>query len=583
MHISYLVASLGLSLAVVDSLHINDEVKRSVSEAAISSQELNDTVYSFPQIEAEELFPMPQCKGITLEEATIDQIQDYFSTGKLTSVDLVLCYLERYFQVNSFVNGILQLNPDMFSIASKMDEERSSGVTRGPLHGIPFVVKDNYATKDKMQTACGSNALLGSVVPRDAHVVRKLREAGAVLFGHATLSEWADMRSNLYSEGYSAVGGQARSPYNLTLNSGGSSTGSAVSVAANLIMFSLGTETDGSIISPADFNGCVGFKPTVGLTSRNGVVPESSHQDSTGPIARTVRDATYALQYMYGVDERDNYTLAQVGHTPEDGNYIKYLSDKSALKGAKFGLPWAKLWSLTDPVLIDQLMETIKQIEAAGATVYNNTDFGNLDVISSDGWNWDLGSANESEYTIVKVDFYNDIEAYLSELENTDIRTLQDIVDYNYANDGTEGGTPGVHPAFKSGQDGFIASLEWGGIKNETYYQAIEFVHRTSRDEGIDYALNYTDPDTGENFQLDGLLVPLSHSITYQQAAKAAYPMMTVPIGTTTDGLPYGLGIMQTAWGEPKLIRYGSAIEDLTQSRPKPTFYDYLAKNVPVL
>ncbi|ABN65714.2 Glutamyl-tRNA(Gln) amidotransferase subunit A (Glu-ADT subunit A) [Scheffersomyces stipitis CBS 6054] len=579
------VQSLGVFViaSLVNGAAISSYSIRSTFDVLAESQALNDTTYNFAQTESAELFPMPECKGITLEEATIDQLQDYMAQGKLSSVDLVQCYLERYFQINDFVNGVLQLNPDMFSIASTLDNERKSGIVRGPLHGIPFLVKDNYATKDKMQTTCGSNALLGSVVPRDAHVVSKLREAGAVLFGHATLSEWADMRSNSYSEGYSAVGGQARCPYNLTLNGGGSSTGSGGSVAANLIMFALGTETDGSIISPAGNNGVVGFKPTVGLTSRAGVIPESEHQDTTGPFARTVRDAVYAFQYMYGVDARDNYTLAQVGKVPEDGDYLKFLSDKTALKGAKFGLPWAKLWSSADPEQVEGLLEAIKLIEEAGATVYNNTDFGNLDVISDDGWNWDFGSVNESEYTIVKVDFFNNIASYLSELENTKIRSLQDIVDYNYANDGTEGGNPGTHPAFESGQDGLLASLEWSGIKNETYYQAIEFVHRTSRDEGIDYALNYTDSGTGENFQLDGLLVPSGHSITYQQAAKAGYPMITIPVNETSVGLPYGLGIMQTAWAEPQLIKYGSAIEDLIQGRTKPKFLDYLAKNIPVV
>lgn len=565
------------------ALVIKPDIRLTVLNNSIQSQELNDSEFNFPQTKSSDLFPMPLCRGIVLEEATIDELQLYMENKTLTSVDLVHCYLQRYFQINDFVNGIQQLNPDMFSISASMDEEREQGIVRGPLHGIPFIVKDNFATKDKMQTTCGSNALLGNVVPRDSFVVHKLREAGAVLFGHATLSEWADMRSSDYSEGYSAVGGQARSPYNLTKISGGSSTGSGGSTAANMIMFSLGTETDGSIISPSVLNGIVGFKPTVGLTSRNGVIPESEHQDTTGPMARTVRDAVYVLQHMFGVDERDNYTFAQTGKTPPDGDYLKFLSDQSALKGARFGLPWEKLWSYADESMVERLLETIKRLEQAGATIYNNTNFGNLDVISDDGWDWKFGRVNESEYTIVKVDFYNNIESYLSELENTQMRTLQDLVDYNYANDGTEGGNPGTHPAFESGQDGFLASLEWGGIKNETYYQAIEFVHRTSRDEGIDYALNYTDSNTGENFQLDGLLVPSSHGITYQQAAKAGYPMVTIPVDVDQDGMPYGLGIMQTAWGEPDLIKYASAIEDLLKHRPTPKYYEYLSKNVPVI
>lgn len=200
---------------------------------------------------------------------------------------------------------LLQLNPDVLAIASALDAERAGGIVRGPLHGIPFLVKDNIASKDKMETTAGSWALLGSVVPRDAYVISRLRDAGAILMGKATLSEWADMRSNNYSEGYSGRGGQARSPYNLTLNPGGSSSGSAIAVAANTIMFALGTETDGSVINPAERNAIVGIKPTVGLTSRAGVIPESEHQDTVGTFARTVRDATYALDAIYGVDPRE--------------------------------------------------------------------------------------------------------------------------------------------------------------------------------------------------------------------------------------------------------------------------------------
>ncbi|SCU89869.1 LADA_0F00210g1_1 [Lachancea dasiensis] len=581
----YVLAILTIAILFpkVEGSPVYDLFKRWSTFSASSTQVVNATTYYFPQLDTGELFPMAACKGLTLQDATIDQLQSYFSSGNLTSEDVVNCYLDRFFQINSYVNGILQINPDVISIARQMDAERSRGIVRGPLHGIPFLVKDNYATKDRMDTTAGSWVLLGSVVPRDAYVVAKLREAGAVLFGHATLSEWADMRSSSYSEGYSARGGQARSPFNLTVNPGGSSSGSAGSVAANMITFSLGTETDGSIIDPAMRNGVVGFKPTVGLTSRAGVIPESEHQDTTGPIARTVRDAIYAFQSMWGVDERDAYTFNQTGKVPEDGDYLKFLSDQTALKGARFGLPWSKLWSKAKPDEIPRLLEVIKLIENAGAVVYNNTDFENQDVISSDGWNWDLGPVNQSEFTIVKVDFYNNIKSYLSELENTDIRSLEDIVAYNYQFSGTEGGYPGQHPAFSSGQDSFLDSLAWAGAKNETYWQAVEFVRKTSQDEGIDSALNYTDSETGENFKLDGLLVPSGNSITYQQAAKAGYPMITLPVGVKqSNGRPFGLGIIQSAWQEPKLIRYGSAIEDLLEYKCKPQFYDYLAKNVPV-
>ena len=283
---------------------------------------------------------------------------------------------------------MLEINPDVMEIAITLDHERSQGKVRSNLHGIPYLVKDNIASKDKMQTTAGSWALLGSIVPRDAHVVKKLRSAGAVLLGKATLSEWADMRSNNYSEGYSARGGQARSAYNFTVNPGGSSSGSAISVANNVVPFTLGTETDGSVINPAMRNAVIGFKPTVGLTSRAGVIPESEHQDTVGTFGKTVADAVYALDAIYGVDERDNYTLAQTGKTPEKG-YAQYLSKADALKGMKFGIPYASLWHLADQEQLDVLNAMVEMIKEAGATVVNGTELPYAaEIVSPDGWNW---------------------------------------------------------------------------------------------------------------------------------------------------------------------------------------------------
>jgi amidase len=552
----------------------------------------NPYPYYFPPEESAEtpaLFPVPLCHGITLEEATIDQLQGYMSNGHLTAVQLLKCYLKRSRQVDPYINSIIELNPDAQDIAAALDTEREEGKIRGPLHGIPFIVKDNIATKDQMETTAGSWMLLGSVVPRDAHVVAKLRQAGAVLMGKATLSEWADMRSNNYSEGYSPRGGQARSPYNLTLNPGGSSSGSGAAVAANVVSIALGTETDGSVISPAERNAVVGIKPTVGLTSRAGVIPESIHQDTVGTFGRTLRDAAYAFDAIYGVDERDNYTSAQTGHTPA-GGYLQYLTDKSALQNATFGLPWNSFWVHADPAQVAVLLDLISLIEAAGATIINNTDLPNYEtIVSPDGWNWDYGTtrgfANESEYTVVKVDFYNNIKAYLSELNNTNIRSLEDIVAYNYANDGTSGGNPwplGI-PAFYSGQDGFLASLETKGVMDDTYFQALEFCQRSTREEGIDAAL------ANNGRPLDGLLVPPDVGQTYQIAAQAGYPMITLPAGVSeTTGMPFGLALMGTAWSEGSLLRWASAIEDVQFSsgtgmkRTLPNWYGYLEKNIPV-
>ncbi|KAF7562654.1 hypothetical protein G7046_g1468 [Stylonectria norvegica] len=534
------------------------------------------------------LFPMGDCNGFKLEEATIDQMQDAMKSGKLTSVQLVTCYMIRTYQTEQYINSVLQINPDVLAIATKRDIERSQGKIRGPLHGIPFTVKDNIGSKDNLETTAGSWALLGSIVPRDAHVVAKLREAGGVLFGKSTLSEWADMRSNNYSEGYSGRGGQCRSSYNLTVNPGGSSSGAGVGVAANSIAFALGTETDGSVINPAQRNAIVGIKPTVGLTSRAGVIPESEHQDSVGAFARTVRDATYVLDAIYGVDARDNYTLAQKGHTPK-GGYAQFLTNKDALKGATFGIPWKSFWALADEDQQKQLVELVALIKSAGATIINGTEITNYEtLVSPDGWNWDYGTtrgyANESEYTYIKADFYNNIKNYLSELSNTNVRSLEDIVQYNYDNDGSEGGHPWPlgNPAFYSGQDGFLASLESKGIQDETYFQALHFCQTSTRN-GIDDAL------THKGKRISGLLVPPDVAQAPQIAAQAGYPMLTLPAGLHADsGMPFGLAIMQTAYGEAELVKWASAIEDLQlksktpYKRTLPKWGGYLTRNIPV-
>ncbi|KAH8703846.1 amidase family protein [Talaromyces proteolyticus] len=546
--------------------------------------------YDFPQLGANgtDIFPMRLCNGFKLEEASIDEIQVELKSGKLTGVQLLECYFERIYQLQPYLNAVLQYNPDAMEIAKVLDEERQRGIVRGPLHGIPFLVKDNIASKDKMETTAGSWALVGSVVPRDAHVVYRLRQAGAVLLGKAALSEWADMRSNDYSEGYSGRGGQCRNPYNFTVNPGGSSSGSGVAVTSNQVPFALGTETDGSVINPAERSAVVGIKPTVGLTSRAGVIPESTHQDSVGCFGKTVRDATYVLDAIYGIDPRDNYTFAQEGKPPR-GGYTQFITKKSVLKGAVFGLPWLSFWQYNDPTQNAQLVELLDLIRSAGATIINGTELLSYkDIVDPQGWNWDYGTQrgypNESEYTYVKVDFYNNINSYLAELNNTNMRSLEDLVQYNIDNVGSEGGLPGVNPAFASGQDGFLASLATKGIMNETYWQALSYCQRTSREDGIDAALH----SNGHN--LTALLVPPDFGPTYQIAAQAGYPVITLPAGTNKESkMPYGLALMGTAFSEATLIKYASAIEDLQVSsntpwkRTLPTWSGYLDRNIPLI
>ncbi|KAK4540018.1 hypothetical protein LTR36_009834 [Oleoguttula mirabilis] len=558
-----------------------------------NSQLLTDPFpYYFPRenASAAKLFAMPTCNGVTIEDATIDELQSYMASGNLTSEQLVTCYMQRNFQTTEYIHSILEMNPDALAIAATLDAERKDGQVRSPLHGIPFIVKDNIASKDKMQTTAGSWALQGSVVPRDAHVVHKLRQAGAVLMGKATLSEWADMRSNNYSEGYSGRGGQARSSYNFTVNPGGSSSGSAIAVSNNVVPFALGTETDGSVINPAERNAVVGIKPTVGLTSRNGVIPESTHQDTVGAFGKTVRDAVYALDAIYGVDSRDNYTSAQVGKTP-GGGFVQYLANSTALKGAKFGIPWASFWALADQEQLDYLLDIVSLLEKAGATIVNGTELPYYkEIVSPDGWNWDYGTtrgySNESEYSYVKVDFYNNIATYLSELSNTPMRSLADIVQYNIDNVGTEGGTPGIHPAFGSGQDGFLASLATGGIMNETYWQALGFCQRTTREDGIDAALLHN------GTKLDALLAPPDVAQSIQIAAQAGYPVITIPAYVhSLSGMPFGFAFMGTAFSEATLIKYASATEHLLASsgskyqrkHTPPQWEGYLERVIPTV
>ncbi|THY48746.1 amidase family protein [Aureobasidium pullulans] len=581
--VNCLAAAIALGLASARSFHNATNVQDYPEYGFPLLQDANNT---------DLLFPMPACHGYVIAEKSIEELQEYMTSGNLTSVQLTTCYLQRQFQTHDYLNAILEINPDVFEIAAAMDHERRSGKVRGPLHGIPFAVKDNIATKDKMQTTAGSWALQGSIVPRDAHVVARLRAAGAVLFGKATLSEWADMRTNYYSEGYSGRGGQCRSAYNLTVNPGGSSSGSGVGVGANVFPFALGTETDGSVINPAQRNAIVGFKPTVGLTSRGGVIPESLNQDTVGAFGKTVRDVTYVLDAIHGVDVYDNETSAQVGKTPQ-GGYAQFLTDRTALKGATFGIPWNSFWVYADAHEQEVLLELVSLIESAGATIVNNTELPYYEtIVSPDGWNWDYGSTrgypNESEYSYIKVDFYNNIRDYLADLNNTNIRSLEDLVQFNYDNDGTEGGYPYANgsgiPAFTSGQDGFLASLASKGEKNETYWSALNFCRHTTREAGIDAVLAMGPNGT----QLDGLLVPPDVAQAPQIAAQAGYPMLTLPAGTHENGMPFGLAIMQTAFAEDKLVKWGSAIEDLQISsgtphkRTLPQWRDYLVRNIPV-
>ncbi|KAF2838849.1 amidase signature enzyme [Patellaria atrata CBS 101060] len=520
---------------------------------------------------------MPLCAGINIEDYSITQLQQALTEGKFTSYELTECHLGRMEVVDELVKAVIDVNPEALLIADRMDKEREEGKVRSLLHGIPFVVKNNIATKDDMQTTAGSTStipvLVGATVPKDAEVVTKLRDAGAVLIGNANMSEWAAMRASYYSEGYSSRGGQCRNPYNLAEAPGDSSGGSAVCVATNIATFSLGTETDGSVIYPADRNSVVGLKPTVGLTSTAGVIPESSSLDTVGTFGRFVADAVIALD--------------GISHGLENASYSSFVTTKEALKGARFGLPWKRIWerakrTSNGKMEYEGLITAIQKIREAGAEVLNNVDLPSAEeIVPPEGSDWDYaakqGRPEQSEFTVVKTEFYNEIQSYLSGLTSNphNIKTLEDIIAYNTRHTEKEGGVPGTHPAWPTGQDTFEKSAASKGIKNDNYTNALAYIQKKSRDEGIDAALE----SQGE--PLDGLLVPVQADggVAVQVAAKAGYPVITIPIGVNENGVPFGLGILQTAHKEDLLIKYGSAIEDLIRGRAKPQFLNIKADN----
>ncbi|SPO05150.1 related to amidase family protein [Cephalotrichum gorgonifer] len=495
---------------------------------------------------------MPACRGIDIQDLSIADLQGHMRAGDFSASDLTACFLDRIGRLNGLLKAVIEVNPDALDIARQLDDETRQGTCRGPLHGIPFLVKDNIATNDKMATTAGSS---------DRPILRVLK-----LFPFPPFS----------SEGYSARGGQCRNPYNLARHPGGSSCGSAVAVSVSMCAFSLGTETDGSVMFPADRNGVVGFKPSLGRTSCRGVIPESHNFDVVGTFGKTVADAALALDAILEPGTGDE-------SVPPLGSFV---STKSALQGARFGIPWKKIWEAAAAPRKGHeyrlLMEAVDRIKAAGAIIVSEVDFPSADeIMSPSGWDWDfpsqLGRPNESEFTVVKTDFYNDLKEYLSSLRTnpTNVRTLEDIIAYNRERADDEGGIPGRHGAWPLGQDNFERSAASKGVEDDVYEHALEFIQRKSRSEGIDAALGCG----GQ--QLDGLLVPVQADggAATQLAAKAGYPMITIPISTKTNGVPFGLAIMQTAGREDLLVRYGSAIEDLNRGRPKADFRNIDADN----
>ena len=533
---------------------------------------------------------MPRCCGVNVEELSITQLQGHLEGKSFTSRELAHCYLKRIDMINPRIKAVIETNPEALEIADKLDAERKSGNVRSRIHGIPFLVKDNIATKDKMQTTAGCAALVGTIVPNDAAVVALLRSAGGVVLGKSNLSEWASMRASYYAEGFSSRGGQNRNPYNLAEHPGGSSSGSASALAANMCVFSIGTETDGSVVFPADRNAVISIKPTVGLTSTLGVIPEAPSMDTVGPFGRSVQDATIILDIIANKCSRPESQADSFKSSPNQHNtaeyYISFLAKKDVLKGAKFGLPYKRVWETASKSVQHKseyiaLKRLTKQIERAGAQVLDVDLPSAEEIIPPMGWDWDYAAGESgselSEFQVVKTEFYQSLPKYLDSLKcnKEGILSLEDVVAYNVRHTDREGGVPGTHPAWPTGQDNFDKCLESKDGDDVTYYKTLEYIRRKSREEGIDAAMRH-----GKD-ELDGLLVPLQAEggVACSVAAKAGYPMITIPVCVNDIGVPFGIGIIQTVWKENSLIRYGSAIEDLIRPRHRPTFSNADADN----
>jgi len=498
-------------------------------------------------------FSLPEFE---LDEMTITDLQDGMASGRFTSRDITELYLSRIEAIDGqgpTLRSILETNPEALDIAASLDEERRSGNLRGPLHGIPIILKDNIDTSDKMTTTAGSYALEGSIPPRDSTVSAKLREAGAVLLAKANLSEWANFRSTSSSSGWSGRGGQCRNPYALNRNPCGSSSGSGVSVSANLAPVAIGTETDGSVVCPSNANGIVGLKPTVGLVSRAGIIPISHTQDTAGAMARTVTDAALLLGALTGPDDRDEATAASNGHA--EGDYVRFV-DPRGLQGARLGVVRKAFGSQSK---LDAVIE-----EALVALKDQGADL--IDPVGFDTWD-EFGDA---EFEVMLYEFKAGINHYLAGLgDAAPQKTLAELIEFNERNRDRE------MPYF--GQEIFIQAQEKGPLTSPDYVEKLETCRRLARSEGIDAVMDrhhldaLVAPTGGPAWVTDLVLGDHSYTGSSSAAAVAGYPNLTVPAGYV-HGLPVGLSFFGRAWSEPTLLKLGYAFEQSTKWRRAPEF-----------
>jgi amidase len=475
--------------------------------------------------------------------------------GTLTSRALTAAYLARIAAIDAAgvqLRSVIEVNPDALAMAAERDAERRAGKVRGGLHGIPVLVKDNLDTADRMQTTAGSRALIGKPAPRDATVVAKLREAGAVLLGKTNLSEWANFRSTRSTSGWSGRGGQTKHPYVLDRNPCGSSSGTGTAIAANLAVVGIGTETDGSIICPSAICGLVGLKPTVGLVSRAGIIPISSTQDTAGPMTRTVTDAAIVLTVIRGRDERDSATTA---HDLPTDDYRQALR-RDALHGARLGV--ARNMAGFHPAVDDAFDAAIAELKNAGAEIIDPC---NVPTV---------GKYDDAELEVLLYEFKDGLNAYLASRGDTvRYRTLDELMAYNRAHAAQE------MPWFA--QELFEQAQAKGALTDAAYREALQKCRTLSRDEGLD-ALFATHrltaviaPSNGPSWTTDWVNGDRYSGGNSSVAAVAGYPSLTVPMAYTA-GLPLGLSFIGTAFTESTLLGLGYAFEQRTKARRAPTF-----------
>jgi amidase len=494
--------------------------------------------------------------ALDLSEAGVADLGARMAAGELSSRRITQWYLDRIAAIDDagpLLNAVVEVNPDALAIADAMDAERAAGKLRGPLHGIPVLLKDNIDTGDRMKTTAGSLALAEHVAPSDAFIVARLREAGAVILGKTNLSEWANFRSRDSSSGWSSRGGQTKNPYALDRNPCGSSSGTGAAIAAGLAVVGVGTETDGSIICPASANGLVGIKPTLGLASRSGIIPIAHSQDTAGPMARSVADAAILLAALRGVDPADEASAASAPHAGVD---LAAALDAGALKGKRIGV--ARQFFGFDRRVDAILAQAIETLQAQGAEVIDPVELPNF------------RQYGQQEFTVLLHEFKHGVERYLAErAPDAPVRTLADLIAFNQRE------AARVMPWF--GQDILEAANASGGLDDEAYRKALSEAKRMAGPEGIDAALAAHDldallaPSNGPAWLTDPVNGDHFGGGSSQPAAVAGYPNITVPAGFV-HGLPVGVSFFGAAWSEPTLIGIAYAFEQAQRARKSPTF-----------